>query len=759
MPYRINRLILILLTSAVLWPAVVRGKVEVGPYVQFTGPYTAIVRWDTDTASNSVVEYGDTASLGSSASDPASTTTHEVTLNNIEWKAKYFYRVNDGEGGYTEPYWFDNNINFTTVDCSAAVSPYAPDSLTAAYQAAADHIINQTGITKGFCLVYGCGEGRLAFELAKRSELTIIGVDEDIAKIDTAAEKLMAAGVYGARVKLRHVSSLSSLDFSKYFFNLIVSDRMISDGNCPGSAAEMFRVLRPSGGTAYLGRPVSAGGLTQGVLESWLDAGSLSYTTTDDTNGLWSNVVRGELAGAGWWSHQFGTPYNSGNSFDTMPGVSGTGDLDLQWTGRPGGDTGLDRHVRMPAPVAAAGRLFHQGFHRLMAMDSYNGDMHWSLEIPQLIRVNMPRDASNVCADDDAVYVAVQDDCWRLDGDTGVRTVTHKLNDPGHDWGCVFRYGDKLYGSATAAGASYTQYWELDNPVQGDYFYDSYPGRPPALTTVVFKVCSEYIFANDAAGNRVWTYEDGVIINTTICMGGGRVYFVESRNGSLKGQPCGQPEALSEDWTYENGLWSSSELYLVALDADTGTKLWDKNIKTGPGGDPVVVDGQVVFNLLFAESGGDELLVLECSNNGTYYLYTYEVSDSTCNFRWTRNHGWAANFKVLMKRPVIVGDIVYLHPNAYYLSNGNINRSNVPQSACGIMSAIGNTLCGRFNSDPSGDIEMWDISSNTFSNWAPLRQGCWISVVSGGNMVLAPEAGGACSCQMYFQTSVGFVTN
>ena len=119
-------------------------------------------------------------------------------------------------------YWFDNRINYTLPDCSVIASPYASDSLTAAYEAAAQRIIDQTGIKKGYCLVYGCGEGRLAFELAKRSDLMIIGVDTDINKINTAVTKLMSAGVYGARVTTRHVSSLSSLDFSKHFFNLIV---------------------------------------------------------------------------------------------------------------------------------------------------------------------------------------------------------------------------------------------------------------------------------------------------------------------------------------------------------------------------------------------------------------------------------------------------------------------------------------------------------------------------------------------------------
>ena len=320
-----NRLVLIMLISSVLWPGIVLGVVEVGPYVQFTGPYTAVVRWDTDTASSSVVEYGKTISLGSSGSDPASTTTHEVTIDNLELKTKYYYRVNDGGGGFTEIYWpspewgFDTDINFAVTDCSGAVSPYAPDSLTSAYEAAADRIIAQTGIKKGYCLVYGCGEGRLAFELAKRSELIIIGVDTDETKIGTARQKLRKAGVYGARVITRHLVSpetLSNLPFTNYFANLIVSDYMISDGDCIGSAAEMFRVLRPSGGIAYLGQP--SGSLSQATLEAWLDGGSLTYTTTNDGDGIWSKVTRDPLANTGWWSHQYGGAHNSGNSYDDI---------------------------------------------------------------------------------------------------------------------------------------------------------------------------------------------------------------------------------------------------------------------------------------------------------------------------------------------------------------------------------------------------------------------------------------------------------
>jgi SAM-dependent methyltransferase len=763
---KINRLILIMLTSALLSPDVVRGKVDVGPYVQFTGPYTGVVRWDTDTACSSTVQYGKTRSLGLSVSDPAVTTTHEVTIDNFELRTKYYYRVNDGDGDFTERYWpqshqggresgFDTAINYTRIDCRGATCPYPRDSLTTAYEAAADRILAQTGIETGYCLVYGCGEGRLAFELAKRSDMIIIGVDEDSSKIQAGREKLIGAGVYGARVTLRKVTSLSSLPFTKYFANLIVSDDLISDGDCAGTAAEMFRVLRPSGGIAYLGQPAGASGLTKGELETWLDAGSLTYRTTNDANGIWSKVSRGSLPGTGWWSHQYGTPENSGNSFDNLAGAAATGDMEVQWIGRPGSDSGVDRQPRLPAPVAKNGRLYHQGLNRIMALDSYNGFFLWSLEIPYLRRVNIPRDAGNLCADDEYLYLAVQDACWRLDGDTGLRTLTHKLNDPGHEWGCVFRDGNKLYGSAVVEGSGYKDYWTEEI---GWYVGTSASRR---------KVCSEYIFADNAAGGREWTYDEGVIINSSIAFGGGRVYFVESRPGpgekraALKGQPSGQRASAS----YESGLWTD-ELHLVALDADTGTKLWEKALKTGAGGDPIIADGDVVFYLLYAESAGVEYVILESSNSDAekFFLYSYAVTNGGCNYQWQANHSYTDG-KVRMKRPIVVGDAVYLFPKAYSLAGTGDHasfRSDFPRAACGACSAAGNVLMGSFTESAgkwpwNKRIGMWDAETSTASYWSTIRPGCWISTISGGGMVLAPEQAGGCACGMWFNTSVGWI--
>ena len=751
--------VMVMLAAVVFSPHLAQGVVEVGPYVQFTDPYSAVVRWETDNPGSSTVEYGTTESLGESVQDPTATTAHEITINNLKCKTRYYYRVSNGDGGFTQIFWpgreygFDTAINFTLPDCSGVASPYTPDSLTTAYEDAADRIIAQTGIKKGYCLVYGCGEGRLAFELAKRSDLVIIGVDTDAGKIDTAREKLLEAGVYGARVTAHHISSLSSLPFTKYFFNLIVSDRMISDGNCPGSAAEMFGVLRPAGSVAYLGQPTGwANVLTQSVLESWLDAGSLTYTTTNDGNGVWATVTRDPLAGSGWWSHQYGTVNNNSNSYDTIGGADSTDDFDTQWFGLPGADSGLNRHSRMPPPVAANGRLYHQGFNRIMAIDSYNGAMLWSLEVPYLRRVNVLRDASNMCADDDAVYIAVKDKCWRLDGDTGLRTHTYAVTDPtyDYDWGCVFRLGDKLYGSAVIEDSSFTGYW-------GDSETGIYEGYQGTYAWQSNKVISDKLFAfdKDDDSSGAWTYDNGVIINSTICLGGGRLYFIESRNPAAKHQISGKNGSSGT----ESALWQSQYLYLVALNPDTGGLIWEENIS--------VASPNVACWLLYSSQASETLVLESSSSSGEYYLYGYDADDG--DLRWNNTNNWAATHHGgLVQRAAIIGDVVYLYPEARYLSNGNsLGNNTAPRGACNTTVAIGNTLVGRNNAPGEGptgymaDICMWDTASaNTgtgWTGWQALRPSCWVNVITGGSMVLAPEGSGGCTCQVYINSSVGFI--
>ena len=727
MAKRCKRSLSIVLLGLLLLPAFTYAvDMEVGPYVQFDGPHTAVVRWDTSAAESSKVEYGlSPGNLDKQVTIATATTVHEVTLDDIDIKAKYFYRVGNGTD-FTDVFWFDNSINYSRPDVSAATSPYTSNTL---YATAADHIVSETGITKGFCLVYGSGEGRLAFELAKRTDLIIVGVETDPVKVQTSRQKLMQAGVYGANVNIQQVSDLSTLDITKYFANLIVSEHMITEGATVGSAAEMFRVLRPAGGVAFLGQPSGAPStLTQGELETWLDAGSVTYTTTNDSNGVWSKVDRGDLPGAGWWSHIYGNAGNDGSSEDNLEGATSKSQTQLQWIGWPCGDSKVDRNPRGQTVVALDGRMVFRGFNRLIVSDSYNGAIYWSVDFADIKRFNVLRDAGWFCIDSDSVYVAVDDDCIRFNRDTGARTTTHQLNDPGLDWGGVFRYEDKLYGTAVIENSFYTGWWG------SQFWYDS---------GYTDKICSKYIFANNSNGTRAWTYDSadvdkGVIIDSTICFGGGRIYFVESRSSAAESDADGQ---------IGSALWGA-DTYLIGLDAATGAKLWQQSLSS-------IAIGDITTFMMYETDPSDPAkgVVLLSTTGSNFNLYAYTVNDASITNRWNHTFtisspGHGGN----KKRPLIMGDRVYFEKYCYNLDDGSLVWTDGPWANCGTYAGAAQTIFYR-----AGQIGMYDINTKSTSTWANIRPNCWLSIIGSGGMVLAPEGGGGCDCDAgWFFTSVGF---
>ena len=88
---------------------------------------------------------------------------------------------------------------------ACGTSPYPQDELSQRYQEAADDILRQLPSKKGYALVLDNGEGRLAYELARRSEFQIVAVESDVDRVDKARRLLDAAGLYG-RVAVHHVT-------------------------------------------------------------------------------------------------------------------------------------------------------------------------------------------------------------------------------------------------------------------------------------------------------------------------------------------------------------------------------------------------------------------------------------------------------------------------------------------------------------------------------------------------------------------------
>ncbi len=64
-----------------------------GPYLQSVTEHSIIICWETDAAGNGAVEYGLTASYGSTVSETVPATRHAITLTDLSPYTMYHYRV------------------------------------------------------------------------------------------------------------------------------------------------------------------------------------------------------------------------------------------------------------------------------------------------------------------------------------------------------------------------------------------------------------------------------------------------------------------------------------------------------------------------------------------------------------------------------------------------------------------------------------------------------------------------------------------
>jgi outer membrane protein assembly factor BamB len=321
-----------------------------------------------------------------------------------------------------------------TVEQPVTRSADPADELTELLARAADYIIATTGIQRGYCLVLGCGTGRLASELARRTELQICAVEPDEERARAARRMLAESGLYGARVVVEH-ADLSQIPCSDYFANLIVSEEAITSGRMPAAASDAIRLLKPLGGKICIGQPAAAhaaaASLPASAAQSWLAEAGLEGGEISQDDGVWLHYERGPLPGAGSWTHQYAEPGNSTCSDDQLV----RGPLSVLWFGYPGPEQMAERHRRAVAPLAVNGRVFvlgegtanriGAGANSVMAFDAYNGLPLWERQIRGALRVSVTHDAGNMAATDDSLFVAVDNECWQLAAATGetIRTL------------------------------------------------------------------------------------------------------------------------------------------------------------------------------------------------------------------------------------------------------------------------------------------------------------------------------------------------
>ncbi|MBN2592511.1 MAG: PQQ-binding-like beta-propeller repeat protein [Sedimentisphaerales bacterium] len=649
----------------------------------------------------------------------------------VDGKAYGFSIINGGLYVSTDKgciYCFRNGVkeNVKVIETKTDTNPYQNDALTERYAEAAKLILERTGVTKGYCLVLGCGRGRLAYELARRSDLKIICVDQDPRNVTTARNAIDKAGLY-SRVVV-HQKDYESLPYIKYFANLIVSDEALQAGKLPVATGKILHMLRPEGGIVALALPADKFDPEQLKKLNLPSPVDWKSENANDIALVWAK--RPALDGGGEWTHAYAEPGNTACSGDKLIG----GKMALQWFGRPGPRRMIDRHHRNVPPLFKDGRLFAPGDCIIYAIDAYNGTIEWQVEVPNSRRLGVFLDSSNMAVDEKCLYVAAEDKSYGIDVNNGRRQVTYEMpqlieSEP-REWGYISYSGNILFGSGRRKGASYTETsYEAD---------DSLWYRDMKLVT------SDYLFAKDKRDGRLlWKYHAGLIINTTITVGDEWIYFLETDSPKAMSDKLGRMPART--------LFDGGNQYLVAIDKQTSRGKFKTKIDVTKFEEPVYLNYAGGVLLL----SGSRLF-----NDHVYYHYcAYDTRSS--ELRWQADHatdlatdGAHGEYN---RHPTIVGETVYAWPYAYNLKTGQriagweFERHG---HGCGGVSASAQCLFWR-----GWNPWMYDLGPDGGPQrlTAVTRPGCWINIIPAGGLVLIPESSSGCTCGFALQTSLALV--
>ncbi len=703
--------------------------VAVGPWLQFTKPNEAIVRWETEepTATRLTRRLGDASQ---DYGDSRKTTQHEVLLTSLTRNQLYHYTIEfelNGRSVKTPEYECDTFFNYNRLHVDERTQQQS--STHTDFHLAARSILAQAQIRQGMCLDCDARSCGLAEELIRQSQLRVLCLCSDHKEVLAARKRFRSLGWYGSRVVVRHVDDFDELPFTRHWANLVVSEATLTSGAPPMSGHSIQQVLAPTG-RAVLGvfqEAAAPGAVAR--LNEWASTKGGNVDVSKDSAGQWVSLNGLKFEGAGDWSYIYGGAHNAAYGGESLAGAKTSDDLKIQWLGRPGPRYQADRTGRKTPPLSFGGRLFLEGLHRIVSLDIYNGSVLWSLEIPGFERYNIPRDSGNWCGDNDSLFAVVRDRCWRINTADGNVTQMYPLTEQDfgngeYDWGYVAAAQDRLIGTAVKRGTSYKDYWGSVG------WYDA-PEGPQT-----FKVCSDVIFGFDKhSGERRWLYSQGLIVNSTITMSNNRLFFVEGRNEEL----------VAEDSRRLNSpdLWR--EQYLVALDISTGKIDWEVPLDT--------VDGTVVFYMAHSA----ETLVIVSSTAGEFHVYA--IKDDSGSPLWNVTVPWGRDGKAdhgsHMSRPAIVGNRLFVRPSVIDLITGEIRNERVPEGKCGTYACTDYALF--FRGDPGARFAMWSSTDNQYSQWIRLRPDCWLSSIPAGGMLLSPEGGGGCSCGSWMETSIGFI--
>jgi hypothetical protein len=286
---------------------------------------------------------------------------------------------------------------------------------------------------------------------------------------------------------------------------------------------------------------------------------------------------------------------------------------------------------------------------------------------------------------------------------------------------------------------------------------------PKGALTERMMAANSLFAMNTETGELLWQHSGGRIANIAVTIGNGAILFAEAAvTDEQREEALMEKQELVESGKYEESIEAAllpedAEVRLVvALDAATGEKLWEKPFDlTGCGGDKM---GAAYHD------DADLLLFFGCFSNHDVALFRNgelrwrritAIKADTGDVVWSRPLNY-------LRRPLIVGDEIIIEPRACDVRTGEIKMSAHPVTgqevpweflrpghSCSITSASANAIFYR-----SYCHAIYDLAEDRgLALVGAVRPGCWLSPISANGLFISPEASSGCTCSFPIRSS------
>ncbi|MFC1508661.1 PQQ-binding-like beta-propeller repeat protein [Candidatus Omnitrophota bacterium] len=609
-------------------------------------------------------------------------------------------------------------------------------------------MLDDVGITEGYALFYGIGDGNLLEALTTNSNLHIIAADPDEAVVKKMKHRFDKAGLYGRRITVL-TGDPFTLNAPPYMASLTVVHELDS-GKYPldrGLLDRLYHSMRPYGGKTILQHNMKDR-LAFSDLSKKAELNGLSNTVSNEYSIITRN---GPIEGSAEWTHLYGSMANTAKSDDKLVKLP----LGILWFGGSSNTDVLPRHGHGPTEQVIGGRLFIEGIDSMSCRDVYTGRVIWKVPLLDMgtygiyydetykdvhtdLRYNQVHipganiRGTNYIATKDRVYVLQGGRCHVLDAETGktVKIITLPPIDPEArrpappTWGYIGVYEDLLIG-----GYGFVAYSDLLNKKKAEY---------SAMEDYDSSASKKLLIMDRFSGEITWEIESNFgFLHNGIAAGSGRLYCLDKLplNTEMQLGRRGKPVPGGS--------------VLRAVDIRTGESLWENR--------------EHVFGSYLSYSKEHDILLQ--SARPSRDMVRDEPGERMAAFRGS--DGTLLWDKAISYRtfPILHGETIITEGKFFNLFTGELVERDNPltgektawtwsrQYGCNYPIASENLL--TFRSGAAGFYDL--VNGGGTGNLGGFKSGCTINLVAADGVLNAPDYTRTCQCAYQNQTSLALI--